>query len=213
MLIRGDVPMGLNPDNLLNSLNKISKWNALGDSITVNVNFTTKFYHEYIRESLGIGTFRNYGVGGSSYAIRSGKTDSFVERYPSMDNDADLITVFGGTNDQTVPTGTMADRTGATFYGACHVLYSGLIEKYPGKKIGIISPLPRVDDTKLATIVAVEKEVAAYYSIPFLNLYESSGINVKSTAIVNAFIPDGIHPNAGGHGIFAPKIIEFIKSL
>ena len=47
--------------------------------------------------------------------------------------DADGVVVFGGTDDfghGDAPIGTPSDRTYDTFYGACHVLFSKLIEKY-----------------------------------------------------------------------------------
>ncbi len=45
----------------------------------------------------------------------------FCSRVEEMDNDADIIIVFGGTNDfgnGDAPFGEMSDRTPYTFYGA-----------------------------------------------------------------------------------------------
>ena len=49
-----------------------------------------------------------------------------------MADDADIITVMGGTNDVRlgVPLGKMEDRTPNTFYGALHTLMQGLYTKY-----------------------------------------------------------------------------------
>jgi hypothetical protein len=58
-----------------------------------------------------------------------------------MDDDADLITVFGGTNDFNAnsPIGTIADTASTTFYGSLHILIEGLIDKYPSKAIAFIA--------------------------------------------------------------------------
>ena len=58
----------------------------------------------------------------------------FCSRVATMDPDADIVVVFGGTNDFAHgddPIGEMLDRCTTTFYGACHVLMARLIEKYP----------------------------------------------------------------------------------
>ena len=48
--------------------------------------------------------------------------------------DADIVVVFGGTNDfgwGDAPLGTMEDRREDTFYGAYHLLLQKLIDRYP----------------------------------------------------------------------------------
>ncbi len=85
--------------------------NSLGDSITTYVPSPEggKQYHYYWARWYNI-TNNNYGVSGTTVNPRSGRTDSFLERYSSMRDDADLITVKGGTNDwgQGFATGSMA---------------------------------------------------------------------------------------------------------
>ena len=63
----------------------------------------------------------------------------YCRRYKTMDPDADIIVVFGGTNDfghGDAPLGEMSDRTVDTFYGALHTLYTSLITRYPEAPIG-----------------------------------------------------------------------------
>jgi GTPase SAR1 family protein len=67
-------------------------------------------------------------------------------RVAEMDPDADLIVVFGGTNDfghGDAPFGDFSDRTADTFCGAIHELYVSLLEKYPTATIMVITPLHR----------------------------------------------------------------------
>ena len=129
------------------------------------------------------------------------------ERIAALPDDADIITVMGGTNDirNGVSLGMMSDRTSETFYGALHIMMSALYEKYmvnqfgkDGKraKIIICTPIKLLDassakqnetDGKLVALepwVDAIKEVANYYSFPVLDLYNLSGINPHIHRIV-----------------------------
>ncbi|MNP61875.1 hypothetical protein D3C76_1571010 [compost metagenome] len=99
---------------------------------------------------------------------------------------------------------------------------SGLIEKYQGKYIVFITPLPRnASGTESKTnkqgytlkeYVNIIIEVAEFYSIPVLDLYRNSGIYVDSATIRTKMIPDGLHPNDTGHQFLARKIAAFLNS-
>lgn len=146
-----------------------------------------------------------------------------------MDNDADIIIVFGGTNDfgnGDAPFGEMSDRTPYTFYGALHTLYTKLTGKYPGKQIVILTPLHRWNENNkrgeggkaedvgtLKDYVEAIREVAEYYSFPVLDLYAISGIQPAVRIIRERFMPDDLHPNDAGHEILANKISAFLKTL
>ena len=200
------------------SLNGL-KWNALGDSITAGAQSTAS-YIDYIAEDTGV-IARNYGVSGNTIAHIPDHWagNGMAIRYTEMDDDADIITVFGGTNDWghgLVEIGSWDDGTNTTLYGGTQTLIEGLINKYPTKKIGFILPIPRNDingDNTLGDYVAVIKEVCDRYSIPTLDLYHESGIMPGIEAHKTALIPDGTHPNAEGHRIIATKIQRFLERL
>lgn len=153
----------------------------------------------------------------------------FCSRVEEMDNDADIIIVFGGTNDfgnGDAPFGEMSDRTPYTFYGALHTLYTKLTGKYPGKQIVILTPLHRWNENNkrgeggkaedvgtLKDYVEAIREVAEYYSFPVLDLYAISGIQPAVRIIRERFMPDDLHPNDAGHEILANKISAFLKTL
>ena len=197
------------------------KWNALGDSITEGSN-TNKTYLDYIVERTGI-LARNYGDAGTTIAdIPNELGQGMVLRYLNMDNDADIITVFGGTNDMglDVEIGQWGDRDTSTLYGALTVLIEGLYEKYPAKKIGFILPLPRWtingEHAKgLENYVAAIEEVCGRYSIPTLDLYHGSGLMpaLSSQQGVTFNTGDTTHPNERGHNIISTKIQRFLESL
>ena len=188
-------------------------WDCLGDS-TTNTTYG-KPYHQHIKDRTGIVPM-NYGVNGTTIALRDGKTDSMLERYLTMDSNADIVTVMGGRNDisYAVPIGSMSDRVNNTVYGACHLLFSGLIEKFKGKKIGVILPLQRSTDTTTAiNYIDAIREVAEYYSLPVLDLYRHSGLTPRVQSIVDTYMPDGLHPNSEGHEIISRVIEAWLRTL
>lgn len=182
------------------------KYAALGDSITYGFiprNYTgypgqLKSFARITAKKLGM-TFVNYGISGSTLAYVSNR-NPMCRRYNDLPNDADLITVMGGTNDvrNGVTLGTMADRDDSTYYGALHVVLGGLYKKYMidqgttiGKKKTIVALTPiklleassSSDPTGEGTLVDLEpwveavKKVSAFYSIPCFDFYDLSGIN------------------------------------
>ena len=138
-----------------------------------------------------------------------------------MDLDADLIVVFGGTNDYghgDAPIGCFEDRTPDTFYGACHTLMTSLIDRYPDADIVFMTPLHRAVEEQpgklpLAGYVAIIREVAAYYALPVLDLYTTSGIQPKVKILREKFMPDGLHPNDAGAEKVADRLGNFLLSL
>ncbi len=202
------------------------KINFLGDSITQGhgvENSAENRFTALLEKEYGI-IARNYGLSGTRIAnskeFKYGP--SFNERYSDMDDDADMVFVFGGTNDyghSMSPIGTPDDRMPDTFYGACHSLFMGLIEKYPDSVIVIMTPIHRCGESNpnglggiLKTYVDIIKSVAEQYSLPVLDLWKTSGLQPAVKVIQEKFIPDGLHPNADGHKILASRIAGFIKT-
>ena len=118
------------------------KINFLGDSITqgCGVVIPGNIYHERLASEYGLAAARNYGIGGTRIARQTKPSLypewdlDFVLRVDHLDPDADIVVVFGGTNDfghGDAPLGEFSDRTQDTFYGACHVLFEYLINTYP----------------------------------------------------------------------------------
>ncbi len=216
------------------------KANFLGDSITEGVGTSSPehIYLNVLKKNIGLAEARNYGISGTRYAIQKGTdwrpkdnyvdVNSFCERFDQMDEDADLVVVFGGTNDYghgDAPLGTFSDRTPETFYGACHYLYSNLIRKYVGKTIVVLTPLHRrvelcdkaeykaVSYGTLKDYVNIIREVAEYYSLPVLDLFASSGMQAAVEEVRATYMPDGLHPNDLGNKIIAHKLEKFLEIL
>ena len=208
------------------------KANFLGDSITegVGVPDVKYTYWNVLKDRYGLAIARNYGISGTRFARQQSPSDppsfdlDFCSRVDKMDSDADLIVVFGGTNDfghGDAPFGTIDDRTESTFYGACHVLMRSLIEKYPSSVIVFMTPLHREVEKNparpnvphLSEYARAIKEVAALYGIPVFDLYANSGINPQIPVQKELFAPDGLHPNIAGAARIAERLGNFLLAL
>lgn len=206
---------------------KGKKINFLGDSITEGVG-ASEYAHCYVEQFAAAtgAVCRNYGISGTRIAKRRVPYEIpefdryYASRVPEMDPDADVVVVFGGTNDYghgDAPLGEMSDRTVWTYYGALHVLFTALIEKYPAAQIVILTPLHREDEEKrtpiLKPFVDATRQVAEFYSLPVLDLWANYGIQPRIPVMKNMYFPDGLHPNDAGHGILANKLRAFLEQL
>jgi lysophospholipase L1-like esterase len=146
-----------------------------------------------------------------------------------MDPNADIVVVFGGTNDfghGDAPFGTDQDETADTFCGALHVLYRKLKNRYPKATIVVLTPLHRIcedniygDGSKkvptrpLSSYVEQIRKTAALYSFPVLDLYQVAELDPNDEVIHRDLMPDGLHPNADGHAILAEKIADYLLKM
>ncbi len=208
----------------------------LGDSIThgetlsdLSDRFATLLSREY--------DFTEYNLGVSGTRISKQRiTDmfaewdaDFIDRIKAMPDEADVIVIFGGTNDYghgDAPIGQMSDRDPYTFYGGLHTLYASLLNKYPTAEIVVLTPLHRVNELNptgdgrkpepvgtLYDYVKVIREVAEYYSLPVLDLFKNSGMQPEIEGVNKAYFSDGLHPNKEGHRRIARLLGNFLKSL
>ena len=215
---------------------KGKKLNALGDSITegVGVSCSEKIFFNLIKDKAELAVARNYGISGTRIARQTVPSEEpkfdndFVKRADEMDADADIIVVFGGTNDYghgDAAFGTFDSHDVHTFYGALHTLCQKLINKYPDAEIVFMTPLHRLEENKqinefgirnvatLSEYVDAIKEVTKYYAIPTLDLYSVSRLQPEVEVLKERYMPDGLHPNDAGAEIIARRLLGFFKSL
>lgn len=148
--------------------------------------------------------------------------------------DVDLVIVNGGTNDSGIwvnaPIGDLSypfDET--TFMGAVASTVVKIQEHAPGATIVLMSPLsgrgpedeeemyknqtqPFVNDIGLTVqdYAKAMREVAEYLSIPYIDLFETTGINEFNRT---QYIRDIVHPNAEGGKAMARVIIGALKEI
>ena len=188
---------------------------ALGDSITYGekVSSQEKVYFSLLGTMLGAGKLNNYGLSGS--AVAGNHPLRFVDRFRAMDPDADLIFVFGGTNDFGfhTPLGAMGDTTVDTFYGGLNLMMCEMMQRYPKSQIVFLTPLRRLRDTRknragnvLAEYAQAIKEMGAFYDIPVIDLYSAPEVCFLTDRY--RYMKDGIHPNDAAQSILADYLYQ-----
>ncbi len=212
------------------SILKTLKCGVLGDSITygAGVNHDTQSYPALLKADFKEAI--NYGISATLIAKNDSYPNAMCERYVNMADDLDVIIVMGGTNDFAVGS-SVVDSFGEptstdiyTFYGALNVLMSGLIDKYAGKEIFFCTPIHiKYGDYNSDTVKANGKtlndyrnaiiERCAYYSIPCIDLYAISGMDIAhSQKARNYFTWDGCHPNVKGHIRLHDRILNEVSN-
>lgn len=217
---------------------KGKKINFLGDSITEGCGASSpdKCFVSLMKEYNNLAEARNYGKGGTRIARQSEiknpdepHDQDFIKRMWDMDPDADIIVVFGGTNDYAhgqAPLGTPNDTDIYTFYGAVHHLCYMLTKTYPEKTIVFVTPLHRfnefgegtwkpdgVEQRPLKEYVYAIKEVCQRFSVPVCDLYSQGLLHGNIPSWCKIYMPDGLHPNDKGYEILARRLSSFLKGL
>lgn len=225
----------------------INIWNGkkavfLGDSITAGswYNPTLKTWENmienwtyWVSKFCGM-TYKNYGIGGThvSSAYNSGDgskaEQAFTNRYSSMDDDADVVFVMGGTNDwlpdhtDTAPFGSISDNTDISFCGAIRVLCEGLIKKYNGKQIFFLTPIcnrnqssanPTTGKTLQEYCDAI-KEICNMYSIEVINTHANAPLHFMIAENADKYCSqqDGsMHPNDLGQKLLGEYVARAIS--
>lgn len=209
----------------------------LGDSITQGCGTSdiSKVYWNVIAQRTGAKCY-GYGIGGTRIAPqriptveRSWEDQYFATRVERMEPEADVVVVFGGTNDfghGDAAFGQMTDRTNDTFCGAFHLLLQKLIERYPNAKIVVMTPMHRLSEDeayynefgirragKLVRYVDAIKEIAGFYGAAVVDLFRQCQIQPRVDIMRQKFMPDGLHPNDAGNAMVADCLLGVLKEL
>lgn len=211
------------------------KWCAFGDSLTDSATLAsqttgTKNYVDYVSKSLGL-IVVNCGVGGTGYM----KTENrFVNRVSTIPEDTELLTVFGSFNDYEYiesSLGVFGDSGTDTIYGCMKSFFDSVFSRCPNIVVGVILPTkwgylsPQKDSEaskKCDLYIKALKEIADYYDLPVLNLYNYSNLRPWDDVFAERYYKDDdgngvantVHPLDAAHKRFiAPKVEAFIKRI
>lgn len=210
--------------------------NFLGDSITAGggAKNPDNKYVERVKRALNC-TVRNYGEGGTRIARQKVTHYStafdrdFQMRAPLMEDDADYVFVFGGTNDfghGDAEIGDFDSRDPYTYYGGIHNLINILIDKYGKEKLTFIIPLRRFDELNprgegykakesllLEGYVNILKEVLDSYNIPYIDFFNNGCIPTPIDNKPCELFSDGIHPSDLGHMVIAQGVVAYVERM
>lgn len=208
----------------------------LGDSITegTGVEKAENIYWKRLERNTGAVCY-GYGIGGTCIAPRENlpaeelRDGNFVTRADDMTEDAEVIVVFGGTNDfgcGTAPFGKIGEKNRISFCGSFAFLLEKLIQRYPDAQLVVLTPLHRTEewdtefneygirrDFQLKNYVDAIIEISGYYGVPVLDLYRTSGLQPAVSVLREKYMPDGLHPNDLGHKRIADRLQAFLETL
>ena len=203
---------------------------TIGDSLSGNSNL----WQPTAIELLDIPAYGILGGAGLTVADQGASVNTIYNRVMGMelDEDVDLITFWGGYNDfnTAIPISTLSEQLKAetrnpkTFYGGVLNCVEKILSTYPLKQIVMIGTTPfNVNGSwhikknslgfTITDYVNAFREVAEYYSIPFLDLLHTSGFNDYNYSTYYMDQSYWLHPNAVGHAVVGRKIAGFIKSI
>ena len=211
----------------------------LGDSITEGVGVTDRANNRFdkrMERECNLKATYNYGIGGTRLAhqikVSSEKPRwdlCFCGRAYDLNKDADVIVVFGGTNDYghgDAPFGSLEDTTPATYCGAVYWLMNFLKTTYPNAQVVFMTPAHRKGDgvksgnakkapdaQPLVEYVKAMEVQGEKLGVPVLNLFENLPIDPNDPEQKEKYTIDGLHFNDDGHAIIAEQLIKFLKAL
>jgi hypothetical protein len=198
----------------IDSMWKNKNWLAIGDSIT----YANK-YQPLVQSGLKIKSVQTDAVPGRPVKPMA---DNLT---PDSLKNIDLITVFGGTNDygSNKILGTIKDdKNQDTFYGNLKNVIEKINAHKPKKATVVfftplkrgafknqpVYPNPNLSGYKLDDYVNAEKQVCKLYSIPVIDLFHKSGLEVDN---LSKYTVDNLHPNDRGHQMIAKIMIKELK--
>lgn len=220
------------------ALDKYHMINILGDSLTEGVGARTpdKAFPEVLSRLTGA-KVNNYGVAGSritDITVDYTNPASFVDRMYSMEKTADLVIVFGGTNDfwfGDCPIGERTDSKPNTFYGALNTMLPYLKNAYPAAELVLMVPYQQSKDADethsyqrstygdygsgtFSQYRVAMLDRCKYYNIPVLDLYADYELNMadnrEALEMYGNYLCDGCHLNDAGYNLLARKLYQFI---
>lgn len=232
---------------------KYNKILSIGDSLTNVENPTGTAYvgdwQAKLANILHIPNRQKLGIAGTALskfpASGEGSENSIYAKIQALtaDENVDLITLWGGTNDwhttaiplsdfeTELPAGT---RNDSSFYGGALTDIETLITKFPKARIVIIGTTPRSWDNNTKNCRTTPngngkylqeyndalKQIAEYYGLPFIDLMKTSGINIMN--ITNYMVAQTdpndnttyyLHFNQLGEEAISKRLAYFINSV
>jgi lysophospholipase L1-like esterase len=188
------------------------------DDLYVNV----KKYYRFIQDRTGIIPVPKAVAGSqltSAYANYTSDTASHCQllQIDQFDGTQDGVIGLIGANDElnAAPMGTWSDVVDNTFYGALHHMCKKLYDKFPGKRIGIMTSQYYTPNTaQSSSYQANIKAVCAFYGIPVLDLHSEGQVPYSYSSFKSTYVlADGLHLTDAGNEIMSYRVESFLRQL
>lgn len=200
-----------------------------GDSIVAGSPGTTP-YATILKNSLKLSHSANEGVSGRPIAdgtINGSGTVTTVENTIANYADYNLVIIAGGTNDfkLNVPLGNILTVESTfnrnEFTGAYQHLIENIIATNPTIRIVLMTPLQRnnsgydIYHTNTAGFKLIDycnriKELGQLYSLPVIDMYSNSGMNMLN---LSSYTLDGLHPSTDGYVLLTDYLSHQLINL
>ena len=186
----------------------------------------------------------NCGRNGSDWSQAYGYWFADETHYPTIDDDFDYIIIEAYTNGLYVSVENLTKQLGEIneytffnsieeiniFYGNTFArdlekfIYS-VVNKWPGKKIGLMFPYKAVamqqENNAFRNFIPQVKKCCAKYNINVLDNFNGSNVPLLTQEQIDQYFyvqpnqehGDGVHLNANGTNIIINKILKWIESL
>lgn len=164
------------------------KMMTLGDSLS-----EAGIWQAFVQQITGISNIVNLSVGGTTVNV-------FADNV-TADNiaDVDIVFIMGLFNNTSSPAGNVTDEASNNASASICAQYKYVVEKIyslkPSVRIVLASPhRPSAND--VADKAAAVGEVAKYYGIEFIDLYNTAGFNTSTNGI---YLADSVHSSTAGY--------------
>ena len=195
------------------------KWCAIGDSITSgNGNNTGASYATVAAELLGE-QVELIKLGYWGQRIQNVLATSAFNAIPE---DTDIVTMNLGSNDifdysesgwgnvdEIIAKERDSLRENVSTFENLRLFFEKMRENHPSVLIYVINPIKRWNNDVAKRFNEQEKKMCDYYSIPYLDAFNESGIRYSDTV----YTSDGTHPNDAGRLMIARWLVSKISFL
>lgn len=197
----------------------------IGDSITEGAGASSydKCYVSRFADVTGANVV-NRGIGGTGYVNANERGGKFADRIDEYDEDADIVVIFGGTNDFTSRSAELGDIDDNSLYTICGCInnfFRMIVERFPTATVVSVIPTRRSNDRipsyqngcMLDDVNNAIRHVCEHYSIPTIDLFYSGTVCPGIEAHRINFTVDGLHPNDVWYDRIANRIAQTLYSL
>lgn len=195
------------------------KWCAIGDSITSgNGSNTGASYATVAAELLG----EQVELIKLGYWGQRIQNVLVTQAFNAIPEDTDIVTMNLGSNDifdyseagwgnvdEIIAKERDTLQENVSTFENLRLFFEKMRENHPSVLIYVINPIKRGDDDAAKRFNEQEKKMCDYYSIPYLDAFNESGIRYSDPV----YTSDGTHPNDAGRLMIARWLVSKISFL